>query len=329
MVPTSNLKEIIHRLNCLRGLFAILIVIGHCSMAFEKELLPFLITHKFNMVGVCFFFYISALSLTYNFYNKQGCLKHFVRNKIVFFIMIACVSMLVGNLLKTIFLQVPLYLNVAMLTTFNWYVYEMIVFYFLFFALYSLIDKPVHREILMTVITLGICLFTIYSDRYGSWTGWTKSYYLSCFSFPFGIIMGEHYAQIKRKFCKHRLIYSIILFLVSLGCCISLILPDSNLGGVLLKNLMGICVMALVTVFVAFINLQSIPIAGSIISFLTEQSAEIYLYQFSVLDIVQKLYEKNNMTIDISYILISVAGVCMTAYVMRYVDAWIAGKIKV
>ena len=141
--------------------------------------------------------------------------------------------------------------------------------------------------------------------------------------------MGEHYDRIKRKFCKHGLIYSSALFLVSLGCCISLILPDSNWGGVLLKNLMGICVMALVTVFVAFINLQSIPIVGSIISFLTRQSAEVYLYQFSVLDIVQKIYERNNMTIDASYILVSVAGVCVIAYVMRYIDVWIAEKIKV
>lgn len=217
MAPTSSLKEIIHRLNYLRGLFAILIVIGHCSMAFEKELLPFFVIHKFNMVGVCFFFYVSGLSLIYNFYNKQGYLKHFLRNKIVFFIMIACVSVLVGNLLKTIFLQVPLHLSVTLLTTFNWYVYEMLVFYLLFFLLYSLIDKPLCREILMVVITLGICLITMYFDRYGSWIGWTKSYYLSCFSFPFGIVMGEHYNQIHGKFCKHGLIYSITLLSIGLG----------------------------------------------------------------------------------------------------------------
>lgn len=98
---------------------------------------------------------------------------------------------------------------------------------------------------------------------------------------------------------------------------------------VLLKNLMGICVMALVTVFAAFVDLQSIPVIRSIISFLTKRSAEIYLYQFSVLDIVQKLYERNNMVIDIGYILVSVASVCVIAYAMCYVDVWIAGKIKV
>lgn len=213
MALPNSLKEIIHRLNYLRGLFAILIVIGHCSMAFEKELLLFFVIHKFNMVGVCFFFYVSGLSFTYNFYNKQGYLKHFVRNKIVFFIIIACVSMLVGNLLKTIFLQVPLYLSVTLLITFNWYVYEMLVFYLLFFLLFSVIDKPIYREMLMVIITLEICLITIYFYRYGLWSDWVKSYYLSCFSFPFGIVMGEQFDQVKKKFCEHGSIYMNILVL--------------------------------------------------------------------------------------------------------------------
>lgn len=45
LIPANNLKEIISRLNFLRGLFASLIVIGHSSMRFEKELLPFYIIH--------------------------------------------------------------------------------------------------------------------------------------------------------------------------------------------------------------------------------------------------------------------------------------------
>lgn len=49
-------KEMLQRFNDLRGVFALLIVIGHCSMRFEKEVLPFLFIHKFNMTGVCFSF---------------------------------------------------------------------------------------------------------------------------------------------------------------------------------------------------------------------------------------------------------------------------------
>lgn len=36
-------KDMLERFNNLRGIFALLIVIGHCSMRFEKEVLPFLL----------------------------------------------------------------------------------------------------------------------------------------------------------------------------------------------------------------------------------------------------------------------------------------------
>lgn len=328
LIPADNLEEIILRLNWLRGLFAILIVIGHCSMEFERELLLFYIIHKFNMVGVCFFFYVSGLSLTYNFYHKQDYLKHFLRNKVLFLLVLALISALIGNLLRTFFLNVPLNWNIAMLTEFNWYVYEMIVFYIAFYLLYSMIFMPYYREFFMAVITVGICLITIYFDRYGSWFGWTKAYYISSFSFLFGIVMGEHYDGIRSRFRKHRVIYSIILFLFGLGCCISLKWPDGSWGRALVENLVGICVMSLVTEFVAFVNPKAIPGVSEIISFLTERSTEIYLYQFCLLSIVAELYARNSMVINISYILVVAVSVCILAYIMHFIDGWIGKLIK-
>ena len=328
IIPINNLEEIMHRLNFLRGLFAILIVIGHCSMKFKKELLPFYIIHKFNMVGVCFFFFVSGLSLTYNFYHKQGYLKYFLRNKAVFLFVLSLISVGGGNLLKTVILGTQLDWNVTLLTQFNWYVYEMIVFYIAFYLLYSMITVPHYREILMAVITVGICFITIYFCRYGTWSGWTQSYYTSSFSFLFGIVLGEHYDKIGKKFCRHGLIYSVVLLLVGMGCCVSLKLPDTNWGGALLKNLMGICVMALVTEFVVFISPQDIPILGRIISFLTKRSTEVYLYQFCLLSIVAELYARNNMEIDISYILVVVVSVCVLSSIMHYIDGWVGKLVK-
>ena len=327
LIPAKNLKEIISRLNFLRGLFAILIVIGHCSMAFEKELLPFYLIHKFNMVGVCFFFFVSGLSLTYNFNHKQGYLKHFLRNKAVFLFILALISVVVGNLLKTVILGMQLDWNVTLLTQFNWYVYEMIVFYIAFNLLYSMINVPYCREILMAVITVGIFLMTIYFDIYDIWAG-AHSYYISCFSFLFGIVIGEHYDRIKEQFCEHGLIYSTVLLLVGLGCCVSLKLPYTNWGGALLKNLMGICVMSLVTVVVTFIIPQDIPGVRRILSFLTKRSTEIYLYQFCLLDIAAELYARNNMVIDISYIMVVVVSVCVLACIMHYIDGWVGKLVK-
>lgn len=59
LIPTSNLKEIISRLNFLRGLFAILVVIGHCGGILEKELPTYYLIHKFaRQGGVLFLFCI-------------------------------------------------------------------------------------------------------------------------------------------------------------------------------------------------------------------------------------------------------------------------------
>lgn len=328
MVSGDNLQDIIFRVNSLRGLFAILIVIGHCSMVFDQELLPLYLIHKFNMVGVCFFLFVSGLSLTYNFYHKQGYLKHFLRNKVLYLFIVTSLSMLIGNILKAIILKDPLGWGIVLLTRFNWYIYEILIFYITFYLVYSKVRGKYYRELIILIVTLAVFFITIYFDRYGEWSGWTKSYYISCFSFLYGIVIVEHFNQIKRKFCEHNLIYSVALFLVGLGCCVSLKLPDSNWVGVLLKNLMGICIMSLVVEIVTYINPYNIPIIKSILSFLTERSLEIYLYQFCILDIVKRLYVVNSMQIDFSYVLVVVAGVCVISCVMSYLDIWVGGRVK-
>lgn len=88
------------------------------------------------------------------------------------------------------------------------------------------------------------------------------------------------------------------------------------------------CVMALVTEFVAFISPQDISGIRSIISFLIKRSTAVYLYQFCLLGIVAELYARNNMVIDISYILVVVVSVCVVAGIMHYIDGWVGKVVK-
>ena len=64
-------KTVLDRMNYLRGLFAILIVIGHCSMQYTKEVMPWVIIHKSNMISVAFFFIVSGWASAFNYYNKK------------------------------------------------------------------------------------------------------------------------------------------------------------------------------------------------------------------------------------------------------------------
>lgn len=69
-------------------------------MEFKKELLPLLIIHKFNMVSVCFFFIVSGISLTYNYYNKKGYLVGFLKNKVIKILLFATICEIVERILK-------------------------------------------------------------------------------------------------------------------------------------------------------------------------------------------------------------------------------------
>lgn len=131
----------IQRMNYMRGLFALLIVLGHCSMHFEKEILPLLIIHKFNMVSVCFFFIISGWSLTYNFYNKKNYLGSFLKNKVLKLIIFAVVCQIVGKLSNWLVLHKPVSVGVELITGWNWYIYEIVAYYIAFFFIYRFLKK--------------------------------------------------------------------------------------------------------------------------------------------------------------------------------------------
>ena len=327
METSGNLEELVSRLNQLRGLFAVLIVIGHCSGHFEREWLPFYLIHKFNMACVCFFFFISGLSMTCSFYRKQDYLNHFIRNKIVFLFVVAFFSRVVGMILKTLFGMSHSW-DVSLIIDWNWYINEMLFFYAAFYVTFRYI-RPVHpREIFLIVLTVGVFFMTIYFLRHGTWSGWKKEYFISCFSFVYGILLGEHYECIKNKFLRHKILYCGVLFLFALCCCYSINLPDDSVGGGILKNLIGICTVSIVAIVCYWICLGNVPCVGKAILFLTRVSTEIYLYQFCILDIYDELWNRWGLKIGISYILAVMISVIVLANIMHGADAWIGKRIK-
>ena len=172
-------------------------------------------------------------------------------------------------------------------------------------------------------------VITLYFYKYGEWAGWSQAYYISSFSFPFGILMSEYFESIMSRLNKHIVIYCILLVFAAAVCCVSLALPrDSFLGGVILKNIMGICIMTVVTVMVSIVDIRKIPVVGAVILFLTVYSTEIYLYQFCWLDIIARLYERNGVEINIGYIVLVTGVTVLTAVVMRRVDGYILKYVK-
>lgn len=79
----NNTVDIQKNANSLRGLFALLIIFTHCTLAYQI-LPPLLIPlRKVSTFGVGFFFVLSGYGLAYSYYNKINYLKGFIINKLL------------------------------------------------------------------------------------------------------------------------------------------------------------------------------------------------------------------------------------------------------
>lgn len=278
-------KTAINRMNYLRGLFAIMIVIGHSSMMFEKELLPLLVIHKFNMVSVCFFFIVSGWSLTYNFKNKTDYLKGFIINKAVKLFIFAFICEIIDRLISFLILKKPIGIDSGLLTNYNWYVYETIVFYIAFYFSYKYLKHKNLRVLAMAIVSVAVSVFTWYMSN-NTETFWTHAFHFSSLCFLWGIVLHEYYHLFK-VIIQKKILSSAVLFVLGAASCICLKMPQGSfVGGIILHNIIGICVMTIIALFAHYIDYKKIPIVG----FLTSYSTEIYLYQFMMLTICAEVY---------------------------------------
>lgn len=314
----TNEITAIKRMNYLRGLFAVLIVIGHCSMMFEKEILPLLIIHKFNMVAVGFFFIVSGWSLSYNCNNRKNYLKGFLVKKCVKLFLFALVSTTVSAILSSLVLSVPIDLKPGTLLSFNWYIYEMLIFYAIFFIAYKIKWKKQFRLIFIWAFSLIFSLVSLCLVKHNLWI--TAVWYFSSLCFAWGITIQECYDFFKKVLNK-RVLTSIVLLIIAGISCLSLKMPrDSFIGGVIMHNTLAIGIMSVVAIWAHYIDYTKIPILDK----LTDLSTEIYLYQFVALNIVFELFARKGLSVNMLYVLFVLIGTILLAIVMHFVDKFIS-----
>ena len=239
----------IKRMNYLRGLFAIMIVIGHCSMRYEKEVLPWLLIHKFNMVSVCFFFIVSGWSLCYNFYNKDNYLRGFIIGKPVKLFVFAFICQVVTSILQSVILQTSYILDWSLITSFNWYIYELIFFFLMFYLSYGFIKGRKTRVIVIWITSGVVSILAWYlSNNFDGPIG--HAYHFSSLCFAWGIMLHEKYEIFQDVLIKKSFLSTFILLIVGSISCVSLMMPQGSFfGGVLLHNLIGISVMTIIAVW--------------------------------------------------------------------------------
>ena len=259
--------------NRLRGLFALEIVVGHV-VRYENSLLYPL--GKFMIISVAFFFFVSAYGMARSFHRKQNYLTHFLFPKCAYLLLLAAIAY-AHSLLVRLLAGEPIdpgrILGGFFVST-NWYIWELLFFYILFYLVYRFL--PRYRVIVILAVTAAGTVLC-YSS------GLAQGYYSSSLAFPVGLLFCERFDAVT-GFLK-TVPGKIMTFLLTCAGLSSLAFgPDSVIGMVVLRNLMCLSGLILLTYFLAYFTPDNF-----FLRILGKYSTEIYLYQFVFLQLTGEI----------------------------------------
>ena len=310
IIYENNEAVILTRMNRLRGLFAILIVLGHCGRRFDEEQILLAIPHYGAYIWVCFFLMISGWSMAYNYDNKESYLYQFGRRKILKLCFLVLETELVTKVVQVCFLKERIFVSLDLLADINWYIYEILALYVVFWVAYTVFKEDVwKRNFVILVFSLSIAIVTWVMYRYGSWEGWTYAFYFSTLSFPLGIYIHTMWKSIMGHKDK---IFVVCVLGAIMGVSCLLLPKESLVGGLILHNFLGLCAMLILVLVIGFFDVNF-----RIVDYLTKNATYIYLYQFGVMSVMSSIYVYYDRPIDGLYVCTVVVLTIIIATLIR------------
>ena len=274
----ADITAAMKRCNLLRGLLAIWIVFGHCSgyMTVPSGILD--IVRRFNLVCVGIFFFLSGFGLENSLQTKSGYLKFFLPRKCGGLFLMALLQYIVGFVTGRVMGFLLPYEDLwDMLSHFardvNWFIWELMLFYLLFYLTARLIRPQYVRMTLMLLLSVVMIALLRRTDAGGSW-------YFSSLAFPAGMAVRIFKEPLEKHF---RFVPALLILLVPTAAAgaAGFLLKGSDVLQVYAKNLFCVCIALGVAVL-----MTKIPLRGKVLSFLALISPEIFLYQFTAASIM-------------------------------------------
>lgn len=292
-----GIDKAMERFNSMRGIMALWIVVGHCSIEFEHEIFPFMLVHRFNFVVVGMFFLLSGYGRAYSYYNKKNYLKGFLKKKIGSIFSMTFVvywfTVLLFDICNIERVDSVRGFVIGYFTKTNWYMFELLVFNVIFWLVFWLKISTRARLILCFLGTGFILAIVPLSSL-------TQSYYISSMSFPFGILVYMYKDKLGTIIGK----YSIAVLLASVMmcglACLSILFPNKSFVAIWGKNLMCIATCCTMITILSFKRLPDIH--GS--KRLSKISPYIYLYQFPIISATKNYFIESGREINCAYIVI-------------------------
>ena len=288
---TLSRKSCLQNFNNLRGLFALEIVLGHIVRYENTILFPL---GKFMICSVAFFYFVSAFGMAISFEEKENYLSwRFLLSKPVYIFVLSVSFFIAGVIVDaacpTDLSYITPGISWAFMITTNWYIWELIGFYLIFFFVYKYI--PRFRVTFICIITL---ILSIVMYQNGFW----EAYVASTLAFPAGLLCGEYFPKVKSFLYSWKgVVITIILGTFGLSC---LSVKSENLMSIVfMRN--SLCLAAIIIIFYTCncLILGNNPVS----CFLCRYSTEIYLSQFIFIRLAES-YQWNYM-IRMPFVLIT------------------------
>ncbi len=193
----------------------------------------------FNYIGYLFtamFFFFSGYGLLTSFYGKEDYLKHFLAKRLVSVLIPFWLINLVGVIINLIVMGnadffhqhsinistgiadiFKYILGISLINSNGWFIIEIIIFYLLFYALFSMIDNKDLALALMCVFVMALMVFSFFQGHNvpGQKERWFRGewWYNSTITFAFGMLFARFRKGIESFLKSHYRVF-LPLFLV-------------------------------------------------------------------------------------------------------------------
>lgn len=270
--------ECYKRLNSMRGIMALEIIIGHVVRYENSILLPL---GKFMLVGVAFFFFVSGWGLCKQYYEKSGYLETFLKTRVVYVcgcIIITLVITSIIDFISPIDTRYSIHslegaeLILQLINSINWYMRELLLLYLVFYLVFKLVKK--YRIVILTMIVVIIAC-TLHA------LGYIRCWYASIMAFPLGFVFYLYFSRIIAVLKS----FKGVLIVCGLGLLgLSSLVIEENLFIPIFvaNNSLSICVIILLCLFSLVFSVENRAKV-----FLNKYATELYLYQFPFLAIAE------------------------------------------
>lgn len=287
----------------LRGICAIEIMIGHIGLATGSVLLyP---NRKAGILFVGIFFMLSGYGVAYSLENKPNYLQHFLVKRFLRLLLPAYLAYVMYKLVCWLILQNPEASAIIDLGTFlrtlNWYVWEQLFFYIVFWCAYKIIPK--YKEVIIGVMSISLIIVAFTTKMDNPWYGSTM-----CF------LLGMCYYKFEKRDIEIAEKRKGICFWISSGVLILSMLAfftlgnESVWGNPVARNVASMCFCMM-----TLIALSKIEIGNALSRACGKCSYEIFLIHPFVMGVLESVLESSKLLFAVLTIVITL----ITAYFLN------------